>query len=103
MPAHPYRYDRIGSAYTGNRRTEPRVAARIWAALGDARTVVNVGAGTGSYEPLDRDVTAIEPSAAEERAVSAIRADLDSGRWSARNHAITGLEIADLGARILVA
>jgi SAM-dependent methyltransferase len=56
------RYDRIGRTYTATRQTEPRIAARIWAALGDARTVVNVGAGTGSYEPPDRDVTAVEPS-----------------------------------------
>jgi SAM-dependent methyltransferase len=56
-------YDTIGSAYTVTRRTEPRIGARIWAALGDARTVLNVGAGTGSYEPPGRDVTAVEPSA----------------------------------------
>jgi SAM-dependent methyltransferase len=56
-------YDVIGSAYPATRRTEPRIAARIWEALGDARTVLNVGAGTGSYEPPDRDVTAVEPSA----------------------------------------
>ena len=56
-------YDSIGATYTLTRRTEPRIAARIWAALGDARTVVNVGAGTGSYEPPGRDVTAVEPSA----------------------------------------
>lgn len=56
-------YDTIGATYTVTRRTEPRIAARVWAALGDARTVVNVGAGTGSYEPADRDVTAVEPSA----------------------------------------
>jgi SAM-dependent methyltransferase len=56
-------YDSIGVTYTVTRRTEPRIAARIWAALGDARTVLNVGAGTGSYEPSDRDVTAVEPSA----------------------------------------
>jgi SAM-dependent methyltransferase len=56
-------YDTIGSEYTATRRTEPRIAAQIWAALGDARTVVNVGAGTGSYEPPGRDVTAVEPSA----------------------------------------
>lgn len=56
-------YETIGTTYTTTRRTEPRIAARIWAALGDARTVVNVGAGTGSYEPPDRDVTAVEPSA----------------------------------------
>jgi DNA-binding transcriptional MerR regulator len=56
-------YDAIGSAYPATRRTEPRIAARIWNALGGARTVVNVGAGTGSYEPPDRDVMAVEPSA----------------------------------------
>ena len=56
-------YDTIGATYTVTRRTEPRIAARIWAALGDARTVLNVGAGTGSYEPPGRDVTAVEPSA----------------------------------------
>jgi SAM-dependent methyltransferase len=56
-------YDTIGATYTVTRQTEPRIAARVWAALGDARTVVNVGAGTGSYEPSDRDVTAVEPSA----------------------------------------
>jgi SAM-dependent methyltransferase len=56
-------YDTIGSSYTVTRRTEPQIAARIWAALGDSRTVLNVGAGTGSYEPPDRDVTAVEPSA----------------------------------------
>src|SRR3984885_15145134 len=56
-------YDTIGTTYAVTRRTEPRIAAQVWAALGDARTVVNVGAGTGSYEPPDRDVTAVEPSA----------------------------------------
>jgi SAM-dependent methyltransferase len=56
-------YDAIGAAYTRKRRTDPRIAEQIWAALGDARTVLNVGAGTGSYEPSDRDVTAVEPSA----------------------------------------
>jgi ubiquinone/menaquinone biosynthesis C-methylase UbiE len=57
------RYDAIGRTYTATRGTEPRIAARIWDALGDARTVVNVGAGTGSYEPPDRALTAVEPSA----------------------------------------
>jgi SAM-dependent methyltransferase len=59
----PQLYDTIGAAYTATRRTEPRIAARVWAALGDARTVLNVGAGTGSYEPTDRHVLAVEPSA----------------------------------------
>jgi ubiquinone/menaquinone biosynthesis C-methylase UbiE len=56
-------YDTIGATYTVTRRTEPRIAATIWAALGAARTVLNVGAGGGSYEPSGRDVTAVEPSA----------------------------------------
>ncbi|MDI2128413.1 MerR family transcriptional regulator [Yinghuangia seranimata] len=59
----PQLYEVIGSDYLATRRTEPRIAARVWEALGDARTVLNVGAGTGSYEPSDRDVTAVEPSA----------------------------------------
>jgi SAM-dependent methyltransferase len=56
-------YDTLGATYTVTRRTDPRIAAQIWAALGDARTVLNVGAGTGSYEPPDRQVLAVEPSA----------------------------------------
>ena len=56
-------YDTIGTSYTVTRRTDPRIATQIWTALGDARTVLNVGAGTGSYEPPDRDVLAVEPSA----------------------------------------
>jgi SAM-dependent methyltransferase len=56
-------YDRIGDGYATTRRPDPRIAARIHAALGDAQRVVNVGAGAGSYEPVDRDVVAVEPSA----------------------------------------
>ena len=56
-------YDTLGVTYNATRRTEPRIAAQVWAALGDAQTVVNVGAGTGSYEPPGRDVVAVEPSA----------------------------------------
>jgi SAM-dependent methyltransferase len=56
-------YDNIGTTYSVTRRTEPRIAAQLWDALGEARTVLNVGAGTGSYEPSDREVTAVEPSA----------------------------------------
>src|SRR6476619_3997524 len=55
-------YDRIGPTYAKRRRPDPRIAAAIDAALGDARTVVNVGAGAGSYEPAGREVTAVEPS-----------------------------------------
>lgn len=56
-------YDRMGVGYGAVRRPDPRIAARLEKALGDTRTVLNVGAGTGSYEPADREVTAVEPSA----------------------------------------
>lgn len=55
-------YDTIGRSYAPVRRPEPRIAAAIQGAPGDARTVVNVGAGAGSYEPTDRWVLAVEPS-----------------------------------------
>jgi SAM-dependent methyltransferase len=56
-------YDRVADGYAGVRRADPRIAAAIERALGDARSVANVGAGTGNYEPVDREVVAIEPSA----------------------------------------
>jgi len=56
-------YERAGRGYADRRRPDPRIAAAIVRALGDARTVVNVGAGAGSYEPVGRDVVAVEPSA----------------------------------------
>ena len=56
------RYEAIGHGYARSRREDPRLAAVIHRALGDATTVVNVGAGAGSYEPRDRHVIAIEPS-----------------------------------------
>ena len=56
-------YGRIGTGYARIRQPDPRIAAQFHAALGDARTVLNVGAGAGSYEPTDREVTAVEPSA----------------------------------------
>jgi SAM-dependent methyltransferase len=55
-------YDRLGVGYTSTRRADPRIAAAIHAALGDAVTVVNIGAGAGAYEPDDRKLVAIEPS-----------------------------------------
>ncbi len=55
-------YDCIGATYADTRRPDPRIAARIHQALGDATTVINVGAGTGSYEPSET-VWAVEPSA----------------------------------------
>src|SRR5687768_688964 len=57
-----YDYDKLGHSYSGARRTDPRIEAYITKALGDARTVLNVGAGAGSYEPGDRYVVAVEPS-----------------------------------------
>src|SRR5262249_61463226 len=56
-------YEVLGQGYAVGRRTDLRIAARIWAALGNARTVVHIGAGTGSYEPPGRTVVAVEPSA----------------------------------------
>lgn len=57
------KYDCIGLNYAELRIPDPRIGAAINEALGSAGTVLNVGAGTGSYEPLDRSVTAVEPSA----------------------------------------
>jgi SAM-dependent methyltransferase len=62
--AGDFNYDAHGDGYSKQRRTDPRIAALIHQALGSARTVLNIGAGAGSYEPLDRYVVAIEPSAA---------------------------------------
>ena len=56
-------YASIGTVYRNYRVADPRIAAFVHAALADARTVLNIGAGTGSYEPTDRLVTAVEPSA----------------------------------------
>jgi SAM-dependent methyltransferase len=56
-------YDRIGGSYALTRRPDPRIERQIADALGDAGSVVNVGAGTGAYEPRDRQVVAVEPSA----------------------------------------
>jgi SAM-dependent methyltransferase len=62
MKSNPQVYDSIGDGYRRRRLPDPRIAAQIVAALGNAKTVCNVGAGSGSYEPLDREVTAVEPS-----------------------------------------
>jgi hypothetical protein len=55
-------YDTIGSRYAVTQGTDPKIAQVIWTGLGDARSVLNVGAGAGAYEPPDRDVLAVEPS-----------------------------------------
>lgn len=58
----PALYDRIGDGYAGLRRADPRIAARLDAALGPPAPLLNLGAGTGNYEPEDRWVVAVEPS-----------------------------------------
>ena len=63
IPAGDFDYDNRGQTYARERRTDPRIAALVHQGLGSARTVLNIGAGAGSYEPLDRYVLAIEPSA----------------------------------------
>jgi SAM-dependent methyltransferase len=62
MAPESSRYDTIGLGYVAHRRVEPRWEAVIHEQLGDGRVVVNVGAGTGNYEPVDRIVVAVEPS-----------------------------------------
>lgn len=56
-------YDRIGHGYARSRQPDPRISRAIEEGLGDAASVLNVGAGAGGYEPEDREVTAVEPSA----------------------------------------
>lgn len=56
------RYDVIGATYAATRKQELKIARAIWEALGDASSVANIGAGTGNYEPRDREVIAVEPS-----------------------------------------
>ena len=62
--AGDFDYDTFGHGYARRRRPDPRIAATIHRAFSDSRTVLNVGAGAGSYEPTDRYVLAVEPSAA---------------------------------------
>jgi SAM-dependent methyltransferase len=66
MTVHPSKsgalFDQIGAGYSSGRREDARIAGAIWDALGDSASVVNVGAGAGSYEPTDRRVVAVEPS-----------------------------------------
>ena len=73
-------YDTLGHGYSRHRRADPRIASRIHAALGGAKTVVNVGAGAGSYEPTDRYVLAVEPSATMRAQRAAQLAPAISGR-----------------------
>jgi SAM-dependent methyltransferase len=81
-------YGAIGPGYASIRRPDPRIERVVWDALGDARTVVNVGAGAGSYEPWDREVTAVEPSAA-------MRAERPEGRVPAIDATADALPFPD--------
>ena len=76
-------YQTIGASYSAARRPDPRIQRQVTEALGDASSVVNVGAGTGNYEPVDRLVVAVEPSLAmiyqrRPGAPSAVRAVAES-------------------------
>ncbi len=57
-----FNYDKFGQQYAHHRQTDPRIAAYVHDALADAKTILNVGAGAGSYEPTDKYVVAVEPS-----------------------------------------
>jgi SAM-dependent methyltransferase len=89
-PAGDFDYEANGSGYAFRRRAEPRIGALIHQALGPARSVVNVGAGAGSYEPDAVDVTAVEPSATmrsqrprdRRSAINAVAEDLPFGDGS---------------------
>lgn len=83
MGGHRVDYEQHGQAYGRHRRPDARIASRIHAALGDARTVLNVGAGTGSYEPSDRWVLAVEPSATMRAQRPADAAPVIAGRAEA--------------------
>jgi hypothetical protein len=85
------RYDSIGAEYARTRREDPLVREHIERALGSARTVVNVGAGAGSYEPADRHVIAIEPSdvmAAQRPRTSAPAIRASAGQLPLRDRAV---------------
>jgi SAM-dependent methyltransferase len=62
-PAGDFDYERYGQHYSSVRRPDPHIAAAVRRALGEADSLINVGAGAGSYEPDDIEVTAVEPSA----------------------------------------
>jgi SAM-dependent methyltransferase len=57
-----FNYDQLGQKYSGYRQTDPRIAEYVTKALGGAKTILNVGAGAGSYEPSDKYIVAVEPS-----------------------------------------
>ena len=122
-------YDTIGVDYANLRQPDRRIAAQIDAALGPARTVLNVGAGAGSYEPPDRAVMAVEPSLEMVRqrppaaapvvqasaeslpfaddsfdaaaGLARLEDDLGSGRWTDRYGHLLALDAIDAGYRLV--
>jgi hypothetical protein len=103
-------YDRIGQGYTATRSPNPRIAAAIEAALGDARSVVNRGAGSGAgrrptsipgYAPGCRASRSFHP-AWPTAGLARLEDDLRSGRWHARFGGLCGQEAADLGYRLVI-
>ncbi|GAA1978574.1 class I SAM-dependent methyltransferase [Amycolatopsis minnesotensis] len=104
MLAGDFDYETHGGGYAVRRRTDPRIAAYVHAALGDAGTVLNVGAGAGSYEPEDREVIAVEPSRAMRAqrrtpAVDAVAENLpfDDGSFDAAMATVTIHQWSDPG------
>jgi len=107
VPAGDFDYERDGAHYAAIRRPEPRFARRIRDALGDASSLINVGAGAGSYEPLDMTVTPIEPSASMRAqrpphlapALDAVAEDLPfpDGAFDAALASVTVHQWSDLG------
>ena len=81
-------YEKHGQGYASQRRSDPRIEALVHAALGTSRTVINVGAGAGSYEPTDRYVVAVEPS-------ETMRAQRPAGRVPALRGAAESLPFDD--------
>lgn len=63
LPNPGFDYEALQVPYSGYRRTDPYIARQVHQALGDAHTILNLGAGAGSYEPEGRYVVALEPSA----------------------------------------
>jgi hypothetical protein len=103
-------YDTIGVDYAATRRPDPRIAAQLRQAMGVATTLVNVGAGAGSYEPTDLVTVAVEPSRVmiDQRppgAAPVVRATAEQlpFAWDRRHFHLRALRSYDLGDRILVA
>jgi len=107
VPAGDFDYEQHGAHYSAIRRAEPRFARRIRDALGDASSLINVGAGAGSYEPEDMTVTPVEPSASMRSqrpahlapAVDAVAEDLPfpDGAFDAALASVTVHQWSDLG------